>query len=337
MISAQRRTLTKTQTNMSIDKLGGALLQLPQEIRDEIYGHYFNRSYLVLWPLPDADGNKSTCITVDGRNYSREADEEHGSDKRDSADLALLRTCKSIHSDAKNFLYSKARSKATTFKYIIEHVSAAMYQAPPPREATDRMMNVEFELPVYHRSLSLLLDDLAQIRDPKKHNVRPDLNSRMQASCEATMNRFAGASIIRNSFRITLDVRFTIYNHSIGCLIGSPFFQALKGFVGFQTLTVVLQSSVLLEYARDSEARYTVRKIQKALKSHLGPSVERVVNNTTEDGYEATTTFHVEIDFEPRKFHVEKLRADATKSKKKAHGLRKEADRMIEEVHRLEV
>ena len=322
---------------MSVDKIGGTLLQLPQEIRNEIYGHYFNRSYLVLWPLPDVDDNKSTCITVCGRNFSKEEDEEQDSDKRDSTDLAILRTCKSIHSDAKNFLYSKARSKATTFKYIIEHVSAAMYQAPPPREATDRMMNVEFELPVYHRSLSLLLDDLAQIRDHKKHNIHPDLDSRMQASCGATINRFAGASIIRNSFRITLDVRFTIYNHSIGCLIGSPFFQALKELIGFQRVTVVLQASVHAEDVRDSEARYTVRKVQKALKSHLGPSIERAVNDTTEDGYEATTGFHVEIDFEPRKFHIENLRANATKSKKKAHGLRKEANRMIDEVHRLEI
>ena len=251
------------------------------------------------------------------------------------ADLAILRTCKRINSDAQSFLYSKAGSKATTFKYIIEHDSGAMYKTPPTREATDRMMNVEFEVPVYRYSLSL--DGLAQgIRDYEKLNIHHDLYSRMQASSGATIDRFAGTSIIRNSFRITLEVGFIMYNHSICCLIESPLFQTLRRFIGFQKVTVVLQSSILSKYAPDSVARNTVRKVQEALKPHLGPSIERAVDNTIQDRYGATTFFLVEIDFEPRKFHIENLRAQATRLKKKAHGLRKEANRMIDEVHRLE-
>ena len=304
-----------TMTNMSDKKAGGAFLQLPKEVRDEIYGHYFNKSYRVLWSLCEEDGNRSLFRNV--------PDSETG----DLADFAILRTCKGISSDAQDILYSKA----TTFIYVMRFDSGAIYTTPPAREATDRMMNVEFRVRIY-RDAPTVWSLLQGIYDHEQHHFY----SKMEATCGATLDRFAGTSVMRNSFQITLEIGSLTYDDSIGYLIESLFFQTLKKLIGFQIVTIVLISSVLAEYAPDLEARKVVRKVRKAFEPHLGPSIERVKEYTIDEYFGVSMVLSVEIDFEPRKFHIENLRADATRLSLQADGLIKEANRMIDEVHRLE-
>ena len=274
-------------TNMRAKKIDGALLQLPQEVRDEIYGHYFNKSYLVLWSLHDADDNESLF-----RNVPNSKD-------RDLADLAILRTCKSINSDAENILYSKG----TTFIYSMRFDYHALNTTPPVREATDRMMNVEFRVRVFG---DVPTSQSSQgIHDYEQNQ----LYSRMEATCGATLDRFAGTSVIRDSFRITFEVGSVKSNNSIDRLIESPFFQILAKFIGFQSVVVKLISAGLADSAPDREARKIVRKVQEALEPHLGPSIERLGDITMDRFFGFIKYFSVEIEFEPRKFHVEKLQA----------------------------
>ena len=271
-------------TDMSADKAGLSLLQLPQEIRDEIYGHYFNRSYEVLWSLPEADDNNAIFQNVPD------------SKSRDLADLAILRTRKSIKSDAQNILYSKE----TTFIYSMRFDYPALHTTPPVRKATDRMMNVEFRVRVF----SDALQSFPGTHDHEQHQ----LYSRMEATCGATLDRFADTSVIRDSFRITFEIGFLMYNNSIGRLIECPFFQTLEKVIGFQRVVVILVSAALANYTPEIEAREPVRKVQKALEPHLGPSIARVGNSKIDWVFGLIKYFSVEIEFEPRKFHVEKLR-----------------------------
>ena len=273
-------------TGTNADKAGSVFLQLPREIRDEIYGHYFSKSYRVLWSLPEADGNESFFRNVPN------------SKARDLADFAILRTCKSIKSDAQNILYSKG----TNFVYSMRFDYCALHTKPPSRKATNRMMNVEFKVRVF--SDAPTLQSFQGTHDHEQHQ----LYSRMEATCGATLDRFAGTSVIRDSFRITFEIGYVKYNNSIGHLIGSPFFQTLEDFTGFQKLTVGLISAVLADDAPNIEARDSVRRVQKALKPHLGPSIVRSENSTIDRFFGFMKYFSVEIEFEPRKFHIEKLR-----------------------------
>ena len=273
-------------TNMSADKAGNSLLQLPKEIKDEIYGHYFSKSYLVLWSLPEVDGNKSLFRNVPDSN------------KRDLADFAILRTCKSINLDAQDILYSRA----TTFIYSMRFDYQPLHTTPPVREATDRMMNVEFRVRVFNDGPTL--QSFRGNHDHEQHQ----LYSRMEATCEATLDRFAGTSVIRDSFLITFEVGFAIYNNSICRLIESPFFQTLEKFIGFQSVVVKLEAAGLADYAPEIEGRKAVRKVQKAFEPHLGPSTERVGDITMDRFFGFIKYFSVEVEFEPRKFHIKKLR-----------------------------
>ena len=109
-----------TSSEMSLTKPGGALFQLPCEIRDEIYSYCFNQVYLVFWSYHEPDGHDKPSIS--GR--------------------ALFRISKVISFDAKDSLFSKAGSKATLFKYDIGFGPKKTCSTPPRKEATDRMKNV---------------------------------------------------------------------------------------------------------------------------------------------------------------------------------------------------
>ena len=295
-------------TNMSADKAGNSLLQLPQEIKNEIYSHYFNKSYLVLWSLLDADSNKSIFWTTNRRIFSEEEEKEQDfesrslfpdvsdSKTRDLADFAILRTCKSINSDAQDILYSTA----TTFIYVMCFGCCATYTTPPAREATDRMMNVEFRVRIY-RDSPTVWSLLQGTYDREQHQ----LFSEMEATCRPTLDRFAGRSVLRDSFRIRLEISSLMCNDSIRHLIESHFFETLKTLTGFKRVTVGLISSVLAGYATDSEARETVRTVQEVFEVHLGPSIARVEDSAKE----MMKNSSVDIEFEPRKFHLKKLRA----------------------------
>ena len=324
---------------MSAEQAGRSLLQLPQEIRDEIYGHCFNKTYLVLWTEYDVQDNKSTCRTNLDRIFSGEEGEDRDFEPqslfrdvsdfntRDLADFAILRTCKNINSDARDILYSRA----TTFIYGMGLGTCAIYTTPPAREATDRMMNVEFKVPIYRDEPTL--ENMIQVTQ-NLGNHR--LYSRMQVTCGPTLDRFAGTSIMRNSFRITLGIGSIMYNDSIRHLIESPFFRTLKRFIGFQRVSIVLLASVFNEHILDWEAKELARKVRKAFEPHLGPAIEKPADYTYDGHFGVSTVFAAEIEFEPRKFHIENLRAKATRLCKLADGLRKEANRTIDEVRRLE-
>ena len=259
---------------MSASESGSALLQLPRELRDEIYSHYFDETYLAFWTY----------------------DDDSPFDKFAAADLAILRVSKAVSSDAKHILFSRAASKATTFKYYI-NLNAPMDTTPPIKEATDRMMNVVFVLEV----------DVTSFVHHSWIGVRFHLESHIRSASEATIDRFTGTAITRDNFWMHVNVLSVDWP---GYFLSHRFFQALEKVTGFRNLTVRLQLGTvgMGGYVR-WEAQTAVDDLSVNLEPHLGPCLVK------------KSGVHYDLEFHPLKFHVENLRAKAAKPAKEADKL----------------
>lgn len=192
---------------MSVIRPGGSFLQLPREIRDEIYSHYFSKIYRVYWTYSGSVDSDS--VDSDSQDH----------DELIPADLAILQVSKVISSDAKQYLFSNAASRATTFKYVMDFHPHNTFSTPPTKEDTDRMRNLEFQVRLYGLiSLHTVFD-----QDP----IRVD--------------HFAGTEVIRDSFYITFQLDFAIRDDILRSFMETRIFLTLKGLKGFQKLTVVLE------------------------------------------------------------------------------------------------
>ena len=223
---------------MNASDSGGGLLQLPRELRDEIYSHLFNKKYLAFWTY----------------------DDERPFGKFVAADLAILRISKAISSDAKHFLFSRTASKATTFKYHI-NLNAPMDTVPPIKEATDRMMNVIFVVEC----------DLKAFVHNHRIDVQFHLDSHMRSLSEGTIDRFIGTAITRDSFWMHINVQSFDWP---GHFLDHRFLQTLKRVTGFRNLTVRLQlGNVSVSEFVYWAAQTAIEILSIDLESHLGPCV----------------------------------------------------------------
>ena len=196
-------------------KPGGTLFQLPQEVRDEIYRHYFNKEYRVFWCYY----NIEDCNII-------------------LADLAILRTSKTISSDATNSLFSRAASKAIMFTYDFDLDPIAKMSTPPTKEATERMMNVVFKVSI-ERELRAYRTIVGRYAD---ETLSPA--SSMGPIYEATINHFTGISVVRDRLRIRLYAQGYRYYEAFLKFMKTRFFQTLKRMQGFRKLNLVTATHV---------------------------------------------------------------------------------------------
>lgn len=283
---------------MSAIAPGGTLLPLPREIRDEIYGHYFEKSYIVLRSYDEGDKHRENWCGY--RN----------------ADLALLRTSKAINADVKHFLFSKAASKATTFRYCIQLHLKQVLSTPPAKEDTDRMMNVEFDLPL-DEAWRVACADLDGYEDGSPYPAyRRDL------LCEASIDRFVGTTVTRNDLRITIRLTFPIHSflRYFKPFMKTRFFQTLESLNGFRRLALVLEWTFYNSRDRavqDFELQKVVEEVQKELEPHLGPcTVKDATHSVTfcPDHYWDETDIALELQFQLYRFYD--CRAEAAKLEK---------------------
>ena len=133
----------------------------------------------------------------------------------------------------------------------------------------------------------------------------------MNSICEATIERFAGSSVIRESFRITFKADYVLYKQSFSYFTKTRFFLALRGLTGFKQVTVVLKWSVI----SGSDYRYEVRKgvkhVQLGLLRDLGPADIKNAAYKVDEVGETSTYFFVELEFQPLKHHLRRLRVEA--------------------------
>ncbi|CAF9909878.1 MAG: hypothetical protein ALECFALPRED_006098 [Alectoria fallacina] len=275
---------------MSAIRSGGALLQLPREIRDEIYSHYFSKIYLVCWSYYDPQNSDS--VDYESQNH----------DGHILADLAILQVSKVISSDAKQYLFSNAASTATAFKYVIDFHPWKTFSIPPTKEATDRMRNIEF-----------------QVRSYGLHNIHPVLH--LDPIC---VDRFAGTEVIRDNFYITFQIDFALRENLLRVFMETRFFLTLKELKGFQKLTVALKRSVEFWLGWDEEHvkdLWMVRMVWMELEPYLGPSLVKGLHVRPSKVRSYEKDLVLELEFQPFKFHVETLRAEAAILTKEAERL----------------
>lgn len=270
---------------MSAIECSSALLQLPRELRDKIYTHCLSRSYVVFWYFYDRD-----------------------LENHDLADLSILRTSKVINTDAKQSMFSRAASQATTFVFDFGFDSAMTFTTPPSKDDTNSMMNVKFIVRLDSAGMQARAEDY-YYHESEAHC--PPFS--MKSICEATVDRFAGKMVIRDSIHIqfllvTGDIRVELDK-----VMRTPFFQALKSFNGFRTLVVELN---WLFFSNPNGSADTQKEV-RALQTELGPSLGHSVNRSLTEPLDVDASGRTYVDlaiqlkFKPLKFHVEKLRAEA--------------------------
>lgn len=268
---------------MSAIEPGSALLQLPRELKDQIYGDCLNKSYLVFWCYYSSPGDNG---------------------KRTMADLAILRTSKAISSDAKQFMFSKAASQATTFIFDVGFDSTRKFTTPPTKEATDGMMKVRFNVKFDAAGMQIRVKEQD---DPEE----PWPTFSMDSICEATVDRFAGTMVIRESFHIKLSYYGIDVCKDLGEFMRTPFIQTLKRFNGFRKVVVELRWAIYQEADEDVDTEKVARALQMEMEPSLGYSAMKRV---LEPGFWVTN----ELEFYPLIFHAKNLRAEAARLTKEA-------------------
>lgn len=266
---------------MSATKLGGALFQLPQEVRDEIYSHYFNKKYLVYWCNCDPED----CDVI-------------------LADLAILRTSNAISSEAMNSLFFGAPSKATRFIYDIDFDPVAEMSTPPTKEATNRMMNVEFKVSIEPEIMAYR----AIVGGYADETLYPA--SSMDPICEATIDHFTGVSVVRDRFQLSFDVLgHNFYEHFL-IFMKTRFFQTLKRMQGFRKLTLALEMVNLFKDDLSIEDQQDIGEVSAELEPYLGPCVAK---SLTHERWSEWLHLVYELEFHPLKLQIENLQAEAAR------------------------
>ena len=262
---------------MSTIKTGGALLQLPQEVRDEIYSHYFNKEYLVFWCYYDSQDSNVIIL----------------------ADLAIFRTSNAISSDAMNSLFSKAASKVTTFIYDFSFDRVTEMSTPPTKEATKRMMNVEFNVSIEPELMAYRA--IVETLYPA---------SSMDPICEATINHFTGISVVSDRFQIKFKVLgHEYYGHFLE-FMKTRFFQTLKKMQGFRKLTLVLEMVNLFKDDISIEEQQDIGELAAELEPYLGPCVAK---SMTHNRWLDWLHLVYNLEFHPLKLQIESLQAEVAR------------------------
>ena len=264
---------------MSIIKTGGSLFQLPQEVRDEIYSHYFNKEYLVFWSYCDYEDFDVILI-----------------------DLAILRTSHAISADAKNSLFSRAVSESTSFIYDFGFDPVAQRSTPPTKEATTRMMNVEFRVLIEPQ----LMASRAMVGGYADNESLYPASS-MDAICEATIDHFTGMSVIRDRFRIRFRVLGVEYYDHFLEFTKTRFFQELNRTQGLRKLSLVVEIINLFKDDVSIEEQEDVGEVVAELEPHLGPCVAK---SLTHDRWKEWLYLAYDLEFHPLKWQMERVQVE---------------------------
>ena len=278
---------------MSAEESSCALLQLPREVRDEIYSYCFHRTYNVFW---------SYCHNEYGEIHLL----KHSFDNKPViANLSILRTSTALSSDAKNFLFCRAASKATTFRYHIDF-NYRQFSPPPIKEATDRMMNVEF---VVEHSPPITTGFTEEGRFQAKI-IYPD--SLIEQIYGETLDHFTGTAIVRNSFRISISFCGPFYHVDFAYFVNTRFFQALKRLKGFQKSTIsLMMASLVYNEDEDRRLREGFARVVADLKTHLGPCIEKKYKRPF---IGLGRWSRLDLEFQPRKYYIESLRVETERA-----------------------
>ena len=287
----------------------GTLIKLPRELRDQIYDHVFERSYLVLL-LED----------FYRKRYAPDLD------------FKILCTSKALNAEASDCVFSKR----TTFKFCIDF--NPHLPRPPPfvmPKRRERWANIEFEI----QTMALIEGNIItratmglglfnkEPKDSSKYfpmvtaaggtQLRQTIYHprTVDPICKATVDHFAKAETERNNLLIT----FTDFGLEFNLFMATRFFQTLKMCTGFRTITVVLIVLwSMIGSPSKTEVTEKAKEVQEELESCWGTCVVTDVIDRCNKNRKVEARFAFELVFQPLEFHGTNLKAEAASAIKTA-------------------
>lgn len=299
----------------------GTLFKLPPELRDRIYDHVLDKSYVVFWDYylshHQTSARRRSPISF--------------------AKFEIRCISKALSAEATARLFSNKTSFifVITFNYLHDLLSS-----PPNKKATERMVDVEFRVQTGASTEAHYIwcgqylsrgwidrssrwDDVISMitADGEKLERRTVYYpSNVDPRCEASVDQFTGIEIERNKLLVT----FADFNEHFHLFMPTRFFQTLKKCVAFRSIVVVLEWwDVDEQNPRSMAVAEKVEEVQRELEQCWGPCVardalaqysERIVEN-----YILYSAF--ELAFQPLKFREENAEAAGAVVMKEAHRL----------------
>ena len=235
----------------------GILSTLPRELRDEIYGHVHDPTYLIY-------------------KYPHEMDFKWRSMNRHGDELLMITLSKAIHQEYLAILFEKA-----VFVLKNDIHSGGGFWESGQIPFIDQILNVRYDALLFQPG-DIPISELSQIlKDPR---LAKKIMSERSIGGAKPVEFFTGTEVLRNSCFLEL---YSAIPYVIP-LLESPLIMAIKGLTGFKTVTLKLELGVLT-WSREtslmfngrglSDAEYAeefsgvANAFRGALEPSLGPSV----------------------------------------------------------------
>ena len=250
------------------------LLEMPRDIRDEIYRYLVKGSYVLYRPPYLVSGARHRSIR-NGRNL-----------EVDHASFSFLRVSKAINLEAMRVLYTES-----IFESILDFGEYRPY-THHANKITDGIMKLKF--------------NIVGLSDGSHHPYYPEDQPRaylknMEDICKDTIDHFTGTEITRNYMHITFHQTLGLETE-----LTLPLFHSLENLWGFRTVRIdPIPYSFTVDTNNPQFAINYNMRARQALKARLepalGPAVTQHHHNPGDFDYYGYLIFH------PHEYITEKL------------------------------
>ena len=247
------------------------LLQIPRDIRDEIYRYLVKGSYILYRPPYLVSGPRYRGL----RNG--------GNVEVDHASFSILRVSKAINIEAMRVLY-----KESIFESWLDFDEYRPYTNHASK-MTDGIMKLKFNiLGIGHGSHLRLFPEVLS---------RAYLKN-MEDICRDTIEHFTGTETTRNYMHITLSLYLQLEIE-----LTSPLFSSLENLVGFRTVRIDFLPilSIVGPQLEINHHTRVMQAVRARLEPTLGPAVTQHFHNPGDFEYHGSLIFH------PHEYTAEKL------------------------------
>lgn len=305
----------------------GTLLKLPPELRDRIYNHVFDQSYIVFWDEYTRNDDVKMSVRSQRPISFADFDEIRCISKTISAEATAC-----LFSNKTNFVY------VVSFNQVDERLSS-----PPDKKTTEKMVNVEFRVQTGASVEAgyIWSGEVGRTRWSSKSsrwaNVIPMTTadgavverrtlyfpSNVDPRCEGSVDYFTRTAIERNKLQVTFDD----FDQHFHLFMPTRFFRTLKKCIGFRSIVVVLEWWGLEGKIPYSMAvAVQVEEVRRELEQCWGPCVVTDARDQSTQSNDHVYHLHFvfELAFQPLKFRGRNAKAGGAE-------VVEEADRLEEQ------
>ena len=263
----------------SVPNHDGILVEMPREIRDEIYRHLVKSSYILYKP---------PYMVFTARDRATRDYGYLGIDK-DGPNFSILRVSKVVNLEAMRVFYTES-----IFESWLDFGEYRPYK-PLANKITDGMMKLKF--------------NIGGLDDSPHHQSFPEPRSRaylkkMEDICRDTLDHFTGTEITRNYMHITFYPTIELEIE-----LNGPLFRSLENLSNFRTVRIDFTSTF---FAVDTNNPQLVihhqTRVKQAIRARLEPALGPAVAKHSYNS--AYSQYYVYLIFHPHEYIAEKLRPE---------------------------